>query len=342
MNKLFTVGLIAVLVIGLITALPLTPTFAASSQQKAVDKALGKIGWKNLCIVSTTTKTNNQSQVAKDFKCTGTNPPPPPGSVIPALNKTKNVRIGVIGDVDNNNGLVVELNLFKKYQVQFLVIIGDFGYTSGQGVLDKITAAGFTKDNTVIILGNHDSCSLIKTWTGDNACFGDHFLKNVSSKINIQAIDGNSNFGCGTAQYNVIKSDIESSDAWYNIPAIHQPFVTGPSHHSPNGQFDCYQALFLNNEISLVLEAHNHNYQRFFIDPVVYWLVGTGTHDTNGGMYPISSNAQFDGKTCSKCFTGTNGVGIMDVQIDHPSERHINGYFVSQSEKLMDSFVISK
>lgn len=338
-------GLLLVLLVISIALLPHSFVNAATSSAvkttvvNAIDKQV-KGDWSHLKLVII--RESGQARVTVYNTTIVPNPPPnppPTPGVIPQLNKTKNVRVGVVGDVDNNAGLVTQLNLMKKYGVQYLILPGDFGYSSGQGVLDKLTAAGFTKSNTEIVLGNHDSCSLIKSWSGDDACFGDRFL---NDKIAVFAIDGNSNFGCGTTQYNQIKSDIEGSDAWYNIPAVHQPFVTGPSHHSPNGQQECYQTLFSDNGIDLVLEAHNHNYQRFFIDPVTYWLVGTGTHDSGSNMYSISSNAQFNGKTCSKCFTGTNGIGILDLQINDPQIRHIDGYFLSNSEKVMDTFVINK
>lgn len=315
---------------------------AASKTQKKIDKlisnAVGK-DWPSIKTLNITKTTAPQVEI-KVYDKGGVTPPiPTPGTAIPPLNKTKTIRVGVIGDVDNNNGLVTQLNLLVKYQVQYFINPGDFGYSSGQGVLDKLTATGFTKTNSALVLGNHDSCSLIKIWTGDKACFGDKFF---GDKIAIFAIDGNSNFGCGTAQYDQIKSDIEGSDAWYNIPVVHQPFVTGPSKHPANGQQSCYSTLFANNGVDLVLQAHNHNYQRFFIDPIWYLVVGTGTHDSGSSMYSISSNAQFNGKTCSKCFTGTNGVEILDFQIDDPHVKHIDGYFLSNAEKVMDTFVINR
>jgi hypothetical protein len=328
------------------SAILVQSTYAkVSKEQKAIDSAISKAAdWKAICNVGIDTGFN-QSLVKvfhKDVnRCNGQvtpipTPTPTPTNGIPQSNTSKFVRIGVVGDVDNNAGLVTQLNLMKKYGVQFLIIVGDFGYSNGQGVIDKIVAAGFTKDTTVIILGNHDSCTLIKQFTQVSACFGDRHL---GDKVDIIAIDGNSNFGCGTAQYNTIKSDIEGSNAMYKIPVIHQPFVTGPSDHAANGQESCYQTLFMDNGVDLVLQAHNHNYQRFFIDPIEYLVVGTGTHDSGSSMYPIASGAQFNGKTCQKCITGTNGVEILDLMKD---TRTINGYFVSNADKIVDTMVIAK
>ncbi|MDP9306242.1 MAG: discoidin domain-containing protein, partial [Thermoproteota archaeon] len=67
-----------------------------------------------------------------------------PPLVIPALDTAKTARIAVLGDVDNNDGFVTQLNLMKKYGVQQFVLAGDYAYTNGPAVLDKASVAGFT------------------------------------------------------------------------------------------------------------------------------------------------------------------------------------------------------
>ncbi len=368
MMKLLLVGiLLAVLVCA-----PLVSTgWAASKQQKAVDKALKALGWKNLCTVSATTKTNNVSTIVKDFNC-GVPPPPPPcptgqhrdstgvcvpdtqppvcppgthpegsicvpdvvGGVIPQLNISKYVRVGVIGDVDSNSGWTTQLNLFAKYQVQFIVMPGDFAYNNGKVVLDNLVSHGFTKTNTQIAVGNHDNCSTVKAWLGSASCYGQRFL---TDKVAVETIDANSQFDCSGAQFLKVKSDLESSDAWYNLVNIHQPFATVKSDHAPNGNFACYHAVFKANGVNLVAQAHNHNWQYAFIDGITYGVFGTGTHDTGGSMYPCSSN-NFSGHPM-RCITGTNGVTILDLQIDDPHVKRINGYFISNNNQLVDKFV---
>lgn len=349
-NKLLLVLVLAVVLVG---APLINQGWAATKQQKAVDKALKALGWKNLCIVSTTTKTNNVSQVVKDFNCQPATPPPPPcptdqhhnstGScvpnpptptTIPRLNKSKFVRIGVIGDVDSNSGWTTQLNLMVKYQVQFIVLSGDFSYNSAKVVLDNLVSHGFTKANTIIAVGNHDNCSTVKIWMGTSVCYGDRFL---NDKVMVETIDANSQFDCSGAQFNQVKSDLESSDAWYNFINIHQPFATVKSHHPPNGNFACYHAVFTANGVNLVAQAHNHNWQYAFIDGIVYGVFGTGTHDMGSKMYSCDSNS-FNGHPM-RCITGTNGITVLDLQIDNPNVKRINGYFISNNDKLVDKFV---
>ena len=170
---------------------------------------------------------------------------------------------------------------------------------------------------------------------GTTVCYGDRFI-DAGSKIMVETIDANSQFDCTGTQFKTIKDDLESSDAWYNLVNIHQPFATVKSDHGPNGNFACYHTLFTANGVNLVAQAHNHNWQIANIDGVIYGVFGTGTHDTGGSMYPCGSTS-FSGHDM-KCKTGTNGVTIIDLQIDNPNLRHVHGYFVSNADKLVDQF----
>ena len=277
---------------------------------------------------------NTTTQQCEDNKIP---PPPPQPSDRPVVdfNQTKWVRTVSIGDIDNNNGLVTQLNLAKKYHTQILIVTGDYGYNSCTGVISKINAAGFTSANAIIIQGNHDCTSDTKTFNGLSQLYGSKTY--ASGKVEVFALDGNTGLSCTGTQFTVMKDKIQSSDAWYNIGAIHQPFVTVDSDHGPNGQFNCWDPLFRENGVDPVLQAHNHNYQRFNVNGMLYMVTGTGTHDTGGSMYPIDSN-DWNGFPCLKCITGTNGITIIDLQIDNPAVRHLQGWFMSNADTVKDSF----
>jgi len=353
MNRIVPFLLIATIL--LTSTILVSSSYAKSKEEKAIDKALDKIGYKNVCILGANTKTDSNAKMIYDNpKCHEIVPPvdptckanehlenhvcvpnvEPPTNGIPTLNTSKTTRVAVIGDVDDNSGLVTELKLMQKYKAQFLVLPGDFDYNDGKHVLSTIASYGFTKANTALANGNHDSCSLVVSFSG--FCFGD---QSFTSQVQVITIDANQKFDCSSSQYKQIKSDIETSDAWYKLVNIHQPFATVKSDHGPNGQFSCYHSLFKANGVDAVLQAHNHNYQRFLIDNILYGVFGTGTHDTGSKMYPIDSTS-FDGNKCLKCDTGTNGITLLDLKIDNASSRQINGYFVSHSDKVVDSFVI--
>ena len=70
------------------------------------------------------------------------------------FNMSKTLRIAVVGDVDSNQGLTTQLEMANHYNVQALILTGDFEYSNGKKVLSDLQSHGFTKENTDIVVGN--------------------------------------------------------------------------------------------------------------------------------------------------------------------------------------------
>lgn len=258
---------------------------------------------------------------------------------IPAadFNKEKTLRIAIVGDVDSNQGLKTQLEIANYYKVEALILPGDFEYSNGQEVLSTLQSHGFTKDNTDIVVGNHDSANEVKTWLDNNRTFGQVQFGFSNDKLALFNIDANTMFDCSSPQFQILKSQIEASNALYKFAVVHQPFVTVKSDHPPNGQFDCYDPLFRANGIDGVLQAHNHNYQRFNINGLMYGVFGTGTHDTGSSMYPLKSD-NWLGNKCLKCITGKNGITIMDLDLSNTNSKHFAGWFIGMQKEILDKF----
>jgi len=215
---------------------------------------------------------------------------------IPAatFNKLKTLRIGVVGDIDSNEGFTTQLEIANHYNVQVLIIPGDFEYTNGQKVLSDLQSHGFTKENTDIVVGNHDSGKDVKMWLNNNRTFGQ------------------------------VKFDFSGNKlALFNIDA--------------NTKFDCYDPLFRTGGIDGVLQAHNHNYQRFNVHGMMYGVFGTGTHDTGSGMYPLNSDT-WQGNNCLKCITGKNGITIIDLHFNENTPKHFVGWLLGMRNEVLDGF----
>jgi hypothetical protein len=251
------------------------------------------------------------------------------------VNASNTFRIAVIGDVDSNPGLTEQLDLMNKYHVQTLLLAGDFEYTDGKAVLDDLTKHGFSKNNSDIVVGNHDFAKDVNSWLGTNTTFGKHVF--AQGKLAVFNIDANIQFDCSSPQFLTVKSIIEQSQSQYKIALVHQPFVTVKSKHPDNGQFDCYNPMFKANNIIAVLQAHNHNYQKEIVSDILYGIFGTGTHDVGSKMYPCDSKTDQNGES-ALCITGENGITILDLQIDNASSKHIDGWFVNSAEKVIDRF----
>ena len=252
------------------------------------------------------------------------------------FNKLKTLRIAVVGDIDSNQGLATQLELANYYNVQALIIPGDFEYSNGKEVLNSLQSHGFTKENTDIVVGNHDSSNDIKTWLDSNSTYGE-IQFSFSNNFELFNIDANIKFDCSSPQFQTLKSQIESSTALYKFAVVHEPFVTVKSDHADNGQFDCYDPLFRANGVDAVLQAHNHNYQRFNINGLMYGVFGTGTHDTGSSMYPLNSNS-WEGNECLKCITGKNGITIIDLNLNSANSKHFVGWFIGMGKEILDKF----
>lgn len=253
------------------------------------------------------------------------------------FNISKTIRIAVVGDVDSNQGLTTELEIANHYNVQALILTGDFEYSNGNKVLSDLQSHGFTKANTDIVVGNHDSEQDVEAWLNEKVTFGQVNFAFAADRLALFNIDANSRFDCSSPQFEDLKSQIESSKALYKFVVIHQPFVTVKSEHPDNGQFSCYDPVFRAGGIDGVLQAHNHNYQRFNINGLMYGVFGTGTHDTGSSMYPLDSNT-WEGNNCLKCITGKNGITIIDLHFDNKNPKHFVGWFIDMNREVLDAF----
>jgi predicted phosphodiesterase len=245
--------------------------------------------------------------------------------------------MAVVGDIDSNKGLEDQLDTANHYNVQFLIIPGDFEYSNGQEVLANLESHGFTSQNTDIVTGNHDSENDVQTWLGNKETFGEVKFNLSGERLALFNIDANIKFDCSSPQFEILREQIQSSKALYKFAVVHQPFVTVKSDHPANDEFDCYDPLFRSTGIDGVLQAHNHNYQRFNIDGLFYGVFGTGTHDTGSKMYPLQSGGW--GKyECIKCITGKNGITVIDLQFDSTNSKHYVGWFLGMNQEVLDSF----
>ena len=258
---------------------------------------------------------------------------------IPAtnFNMSKTLRIAVIGDVDSNQGFTIQLEMAKHYGVQALILPGDFEYSNGNKVLSDLQSHGFTKENTDIVVGNHDSEQDVKAWLSEKQTFGQVNFAFATDRLALFNVDANTNFDCSSPQFNDLKSQLESSKALYKFVVVHEPFVTVKSEHPDNGQFNCYDPMFRAAGVDGVLQAHNHNYQRFNINGLMYGVFGTGTHDTGSSMYPLNSN-DWNGNNCLKCITGKNGITVIDLHFNNNNSKDFVGWFIDMKHEILDAF----
>lgn len=173
-----------------------------------------------------------------------------------------------------------------------------------------------------------------------------------------------SDFNVTSDQYKFIEKDLQEASANENSDWIvvtnYGPFYTSPSAHpAKNDIRNIYHPLFDKYGVDLVLQGHNHNYQRTYPvtfnpnkgsnpivtnqfttgyqgdkDGVVYAIVGTGGE----GFHPLAGRqtymaTQFEGK-----------FGFLDIEISYGNPHtNLTGIFYdNRGSVIQDQFTIEK
>ncbi|HJR47799.1 MAG TPA: metallophosphoesterase [Nitrososphaeraceae archaeon] len=173
-----------------------------------------------------------------------------------------------------------------------------------------------------------------------------------------------SDYAVTSAQYKFIEKDLQEASANGNIDWIvvtnYGPFYTSPSAHpAKNDIRNIYHPLFDEYGVDLVLQGHNHNYQRTYPvtfnpnkgsepivtnqfttgyqgnkDGVIYAIVGTageGFHPLDGRRTYMAT--QFEGK-----------FGFLDIEISNgnPHTKLTGTFYDNQGSGIQDYFTIEK
>ena len=212
-----------------------------------------------------------------------------------------------------------------------------------------------------IVLGDHDydSDSLLKQYKNHFNMNQEYYSFNYEN-VHFIALATEIPFDTNSSQYNFIKNDLEAAsknpDINWIIAYSYRPQYSSPSEHPGNSILrDLYHPLFQKYNVDIVLQAHNHNYQRSYPinynnessssplvtdndirsykDPAgqLYVTVGTGgsaSHDLNGKARYMAVQYQ--------------AFGFLDISITS-NGRNLTGTFYDSSDgTIKDHFTVIK
>lgn len=272
MDKLFTIGLVAILVIGMVTALPLTHTFALKTKEKkalkSIDKALirateGKPSTIDLLNIS---RFNDSSTIVVINNTGGVvvvPPPPPPvclpnqhvenGMCVPNEPPTGNVsKVCLVGDLVGNK----VPDMMKNGGCNLKIGLGDLGYGK-----DLSYFKGLKFDKCVV--GNHDAKE-----DGDSnpvvkealAYCKDHWWLTIAQGTTI--IIGLNTNGDPAVQLQTVKELLSQNPVLNTvIIASHKAGHVPPNSHHPAEAKSLYasiEALIPSNIKLIEVAGHNH------------------------------------------------------------------------------------
>ena len=184
-------------------------------------------------------------------------------------------------------------------------------------------------------------------------------------KVHFLIMASQSDYNEGSDQYNFVVQDLEKAsqnkDIEWTVVTSYGPFYTSPSTHKAEKDLrDIYHPIFEKYNVDLVLQAHNHNYQRTHpisynsagdssepiltnqnttgyyndTDGTVFALVGTGGES----FYPFSGQAPY----VAKQFDGRFGFLDISISNGNPHPKLTGTFYDNKGGNPLDQFSIEK
>jgi hypothetical protein len=243
---------------------------------------------------------------------------------------------------------------------ELVIGLGDFSYRDKADCwLEKIAPLD---DKMKITIGNHDdeTSSLLKQYMNHFNLTRQFYSFNYEN-VHFSVISTELGHGVGTEQYEFVNADLATAASDPNIDWIvvyyHKLAYTSPGHHVALDPLrDTYHPLFEKYDVDLVLQAHNHYYERSYpikynnanpYDPIIadannnnntysnpdgqiFVTVGTGGQR----IHPLSTKESY-------MVTDYKGHGFLNIDVIDNGQT-FNATFYSNYEDFTDQFSITK
>src|SRR5437867_3798448 len=190
-------------------------------------------------------------------------------NISPSRADTTTLTISAVGDWGCTSNTASTVSNIQAQAPNTVLGLGDYSYAS---TLDCWAAEIGTLDSIMHpAIGNHDT-GLTSELESRYGLANSYYSFN-SGNVHFLALDPNIAYVIGSSQYSFADTDLAQADtnssiSW-KIVYFHQPMYSSPTTHAPlAGLRDAYHPLFDRYHVNVVLQAHNHNYQRTY--PLLY------------------------------------------------------------------------
>ena len=213
-------------------------------------------------------------------------------------------------------------------------------------------------------MGNHDEDegnppSLAQDYLSDFGLGTSYYSFNFHN-IHFLMMNSEIPFDTKSPQYSFVDNDLKiaSSDKgikWI-VVSFHSPMYTSPSKHPPNTPFaEAYHPLFDKYGVDLVLQAHNHNYQRSYpltfnsgktTNPTPTSSEKNNYNNPAGEIYVVAGTAgrslyNLNGKA-SFNVNQFQGYGFLNLEMSDDGKTMTGKFYSAKDGSIIDQFSISK
>jgi len=280
-------------------------------------------------------------------------------------NDDKSFNFAAAGDFGCSTNAQNTVEGIVQREPELVLPLGDLSYHSSADCWFDITSP--LKGKMMVTLGYHD--------TQDGAAKMNQYINSFQldkpyysydyKKVHFLIMASQSDYNEGSDQYNFVVQDLEKAsqnkDIEWRVVTSYGPFYTSPSTHKAEKDLrDIYHPIFEKYNVDLVLQAHNHNYQRTYpisynsagdssepiltnqnttgysndTDGTVFALVGTGGES----FYPFSGQAPY----VAKQFDGRFGFLDISISNGNPHPKLTGTFYDNKGGNALDQFSIEK
>lgn len=287
------------------------------------------------------------------------NTPPPPPTPPPSDNT---LNIAAAGDWGCSSQAQSTVESIVQKTPEVVLALGDLSYKNTPDCWLKLISP--IEAITKIDMGNHEEDegspqSLPSSYLQKFGLGTSYYSFNYRN-IHFLMMNSEIAFNSNSPQYSFVKNDlaIASADAaikWI-IVGFHTPVYTSPSHHPPNVPLrDSYHPLFDKYGVDLVLQAHNHNYQRSYpmtfnnaksSEPLASSSQKNDYRDPAGEIYIVVGTAgrslySFNGKA-SFNVDQFEEYGFLNLEMSNDGKIMTGRFYSDNDGSIKDQFTITK
>jgi predicted MPP superfamily phosphohydrolase len=276
-----------------------------------------------------------------------------------------------VGDWGCKSQTTDTVNNILDKNPELVIALGDYSYTTLANCWLNIINP--IDEKMKIAIGNHEHT--IYALTYGNSSYESPYLLNQYMKhfgltkqyysfnyqnVHFIAMSTEVPFHIGSEQYNFIKSDLaaastNSSINWI-IVYFHNPMYSSPNRILPDKiSRDIYHPLFDEYGVDLILQGHNHNYQRSYplkynlsysSNPVITTAEKSKYNDPTDAIFVIvgtggQSLYELDGRYSFTVIQDTTTYGFLNIDIVNDGLM-MKATFYANDGTLKDQFEIDK